>query len=103
VEKPFGWMKQIGGLRKVKQRGLAKVEWLFVFTCAAYNLLRIPKLRARVRKECQPGTPAPAVRRRKPGPTAQIAVRHRRANRRRGVDRFLCAVFQKASRPVCCA
>ena len=45
VEKPFGWMKQIGGLRKVKLRGLEKVEWLFVFTCAAYNLLRIPKLR----------------------------------------------------------
>jgi transposase len=45
VEKPFGWMKQIGGLRKVKLRGLAKVEWLFVFGCAAYNLLRIPKLR----------------------------------------------------------
>ena len=44
VEKPFGWMKQIGGLRKVKLRGLANVEWLFVFGCAAYNLLRIPKL-----------------------------------------------------------
>jgi hypothetical protein len=42
VEKPFGWMKQIGGLRKVKLRGLANVEWLFVFGCAAYNLLRIP-------------------------------------------------------------
>jgi hypothetical protein len=46
VEKPFAWMKQIGGIRKVKLRGLAKVEWLFVFTCAAYNLLRIPKLKA---------------------------------------------------------
>jgi IS5 family transposase len=45
VEKPFGWMKQIGGLRKIKLRGLEKVEWLFVFTCAAFNLLRIPKLR----------------------------------------------------------
>lgn len=45
VEKPFGWLKQIGGLRKVKLRGLGKVEWLFVFGCAAYNLLRIPKLR----------------------------------------------------------
>ena len=44
VEKPFGWMKQIGGLRKVKLRGLANVEWLFVFGCAAYNLLRIAKL-----------------------------------------------------------
>lgn len=45
VEKPFAWMKQIGGLRKVKLRGLANVDWLFVFGCAAYNLLRIPKLR----------------------------------------------------------
>ena len=45
VEKPFGWLKQIGGLRKVKLRGLPKVDWLFVFGCAAYNLLRIPKLR----------------------------------------------------------
>jgi transposase len=45
VEKPFGWLKQIGGLRKVKLRGLAKVDWLFIFGCAAYNLLRIPKLR----------------------------------------------------------
>ncbi len=46
VEKPFGWLKHIGGLRKVKLRGLVKVDWLFVFGCAAYNLLRIPKLRS---------------------------------------------------------
>jgi transposase len=46
VEKPFGWLKAVGGLRKVKLRGLARVDWLFVFGCAAYNLLRIPKLRA---------------------------------------------------------
>ena len=45
VEKPFGWLKQIGPLKKVKLRGLAKVDWLFVFSCAAYNLIRIPKLR----------------------------------------------------------
>lgn len=45
VEKPFGWLKQIGPLRKVKLRGLAKVDWLFVFSCAAFNLFRIPKLR----------------------------------------------------------
>jgi hypothetical protein len=43
VEKPFGWLKQIGALKKVKLRGLAKVDW-FVFSCAAFNL--IPKLRA---------------------------------------------------------
>jgi hypothetical protein len=46
VEKPFGWLKQIGSLKKVKLRGLAKVDWLFVFSCAAFNLIRIPKLRA---------------------------------------------------------
>jgi hypothetical protein len=28
VEKPFGWLKQIGLLKKVKLRGLAKVDWL---------------------------------------------------------------------------
>jgi hypothetical protein len=46
VEKPFGWLKQIGPLKKVKLRGLAKVDWLFVFSCTAFNLIRIPKLRA---------------------------------------------------------
>jgi transposase len=45
VEKPFGWLKQIGPLKKVKLRGLAKVDWLFVFSCAAFNLFRLPKLR----------------------------------------------------------
>ena len=47
VEKPFGWLKQIRPLKKVKLRGPAKVDWLFVFSCAAFNLLRIPTLRAR--------------------------------------------------------
>jgi transposase len=46
VEKPFAWLKQIGPLKKVKLRRLAKVDWLFVFSCAAFNLIRIPKLRA---------------------------------------------------------
>src|SRR5439155_969514 len=46
VENRFGWLKQIGPLKKVKLRGLAKVDWLFVFSCAAFNLMRIPKLRA---------------------------------------------------------
>jgi transposase len=45
VEKPFGWMKQIGPLKKVKLRGLDKVDWVFVFSCAAFNVMRIPKLR----------------------------------------------------------
>lgn len=45
IEKVFGWLKPIGGLRKVKLRGLEKVGWLFQYAAAAYNLWRIPKLR----------------------------------------------------------
>jgi hypothetical protein len=46
IEKSFGWLKQTGPLRQVKLRGLEKVDWLFVFSCAAHNLLRLPKLMA---------------------------------------------------------
>jgi transposase len=45
VEKAFGWMKQTGGLKKVKLRGLDKVGWLVTYTAAAYNLLRLKTLR----------------------------------------------------------
>ena len=38
VEQVFGWMKMVGGLKKVKLRGIDKVGWLFTFTGAAYNL-----------------------------------------------------------------
>lgn len=48
VEKPFGWMKAVGLLRKVKLRGRDKLWWLFTFTAAAFNLWRIPKLQAAV-------------------------------------------------------
>ena len=44
VEKTFGWLKQTGPLSQVKLRGLAKVDWVFVFSCAAHNLLRLPGL-----------------------------------------------------------
>lgn len=44
VEKGFGWLKQTGPIRQVKLRGLPKVDWLFVFSCAAHNLLRLPRL-----------------------------------------------------------
>ena len=44
IEKVFGWLKPIAGLRKVKLRGLEKVGWLFQYAAAAYNLWRIPKL-----------------------------------------------------------
>jgi transposase len=46
VEKGFGWLKQTGPMRQVKLRGLHKVDWLFVFSCAAHNLCRLPRLMA---------------------------------------------------------
>jgi transposase len=46
IEEVFGWIKTQAGLAKVKLRGCAKVEALFTFTVAAYNLIRIPKLLA---------------------------------------------------------
>jgi hypothetical protein len=44
IEKAFGWMKQTGGMRKTKFRGLLKVSWQFLMTVAAFNLWRLPKL-----------------------------------------------------------
>jgi transposase len=46
IERVFGWLKPIAGLRKIKLRGLAHVEWLFVFACAAFNVKRLVTLRA---------------------------------------------------------
>ena len=46
VERPFGWMKTVGWMRKVKLRGLAHVDWLFVFASAAFNLRRLITLQA---------------------------------------------------------
>ena len=43
IEKRFGWLNRMGPARQVKVRGLHKVDWIFVFTCAAHNLLRLPK------------------------------------------------------------
>lgn len=46
IEECFGWMKTVGGLRKTRHRGRDLVEWFFVLTATAYNLVRIPKLLA---------------------------------------------------------
>jgi len=55
VEKTFGWLKATGPLRQVKLRGLAKVDWIFVFSCAAHNLLRLPRLLAnQIQQDSQP-------------------------------------------------
>jgi IS5 family transposase len=44
VEEVFGWMKTIGLIRKTRHRGTARVGWMFIFTAAAYNLIRIRNL-----------------------------------------------------------
>jgi transposase len=44
VEEIFGWIKTIGGLRKTKHRGRARVGWMFTFAAAAYNLVRMRNL-----------------------------------------------------------
>jgi transposase len=46
IEQPFGWMKMVGLLKKVKLRGFQKLEWLFHLHGAAYNLWRLQKLQA---------------------------------------------------------
>jgi len=44
VEEIFGWAKTVGGLRKTRWIGLAKVAAQTVFTLAAYNLTRMATL-----------------------------------------------------------
>jgi hypothetical protein len=41
IEEIFGWAKTVGGLRKARFVGLAKVSAQTVFTLAAYNLTRM--------------------------------------------------------------
>ena len=47
IEQVFGWMKTIGGLRKLRHRGGERVDWIVTFTAAAYNLIRLRTLLAR--------------------------------------------------------
>jgi transposase len=46
IEEAFGWMKTIGLLRKLRHRGGRRVAWIFTFTAAAYNLVRLRTLMA---------------------------------------------------------
>jgi transposase len=44
IEEIFGWLKSIGLLRKLRHRGTERVNWIFIFATAAYNLVRMRKL-----------------------------------------------------------
>jgi transposase len=48
IEECFGWLKTIALLRKLRHRGVCKVDWIFTFACAAYNLVRMRNLAAAV-------------------------------------------------------
>lgn len=47
IEQVFGWMTTVGGLRKLRHRGGERVDWIVIFTAAAYNLIRLRTLLAR--------------------------------------------------------
>lgn len=44
IEECFGWMKTVGGGRKLRYIGLAKNQLWATFTAVAYNLVRMAKL-----------------------------------------------------------
>jgi transposase len=48
IEECFGWLKTIALMRKVRHRGVCKVNWVFTLACAAYNLVRMRNLAAAV-------------------------------------------------------
>jgi hypothetical protein len=46
IEELFGWIKTVGGLRRTCHRARGLLEWSFVLTAGAYNLVRISKFLA---------------------------------------------------------
>jgi transposase len=44
IEEVFGWLKTVGLMRKLRHRGTRRVDWLFTFSVAVYNLVRIRNL-----------------------------------------------------------
>ena len=48
IEELFGWAKSIAVLRKLRHRGKDRVGWMFTFVLAAFNVVRINNLTAKV-------------------------------------------------------
>jgi len=46
IEEIFGWLKTIGLMRQTRHRGVDRVDWMFTFATAVYNLVRIRNLTA---------------------------------------------------------
>jgi transposase len=52
IEEIFGWGKTVAGLDQVKVRGLKKVRAVFVFTVAAYDIVRLQAIWAKMGDVC---------------------------------------------------
>jgi len=46
IETIFGWLKSVGGLRRTRYRGRRKTQFAAYLAAAAYNLLRVARLRS---------------------------------------------------------
>lgn len=46
AEEIFGWFKTVGLFRKTRHKGVPRVDWMFTFTAAAYNMVRMRTLLA---------------------------------------------------------
>ena len=44
IEEVFGWLKTIGLMRQTRHRGTRRVDWMFTFALAVYNLVRVRNL-----------------------------------------------------------
>src|SRR5262245_20691549 len=44
VEEIFGWLKTVGTMRKTRFKGRDRVDWMFTFATAIYNLVRMRNL-----------------------------------------------------------
>lgn len=44
IEEAFGWAKTVGGIARLKVRGIDRATAAFTFRMIAYNLIRLPKI-----------------------------------------------------------
>ena len=44
VEEIFGWMKTVGGFRKLRYKGTRNTEWTFLLGAGAFNLVRMAQI-----------------------------------------------------------
>ena len=56
IEEIFGWMKTVGGFRKTRFIGLERTQMAGYFVGAAYNLMRIARLKPPGMSDAEPAT-----------------------------------------------